>query len=146
MSDVKTYNPKEVIITWNGIPLSGFADGTFAAFVRYVDAFEKHVGSDGAVSRAKSADRSGHATVTLAQTSPSNDLLSVSATADELTGRGVGVLGCTDLSGRTKLMGALAWIKKVPKAEFGKSIANREWVFDIAEYQVFNGGSRGILG
>jgi hypothetical protein len=143
--DVLTYNPREIILSANGIPLSGFADGTFATFERYVDDFELHVGTDGAVSRAMNANLSGHGNIVLAQTSPSNDVLSAIRLADVTTGRGIVVLSLTDLRGTTKLMGALAWVKKAPKAEFGKVIGNREWIFDIAKFEVWNGGNVGVL-
>ena len=145
MSDVKTYNPKKVIVTANGIPISGVADGTFVEFERSSDSFEKHVGSQGEVSRTQTADKSGSCTITLAQTSPSNDLFSGLAQIDELTGAGVIVLACTELSGSSVLMGAMAWIKKPAKAEFGKAVGNRQWVFDIAEYEVWNGGNVGVM-
>ena len=144
--DVKTYNPKDVIVVVNGVPISGFAEGTFVEAERSSDAFEKYVGTQGEVSRAKLADVSGSFTFTLAQTSPSNDFLSGIRQTDELTGGGVVAVSVTDLSGRTKLVGAMGWVRKAPKVELGKSISARAWAFDVAEFEVMVGGNAGLSG
>jgi hypothetical protein len=49
----------------NGLPATGFADGTFVAIDRASDAFVKHVGADGKVSRAGTSDKSGTITITI---------------------------------------------------------------------------------
>jgi hypothetical protein len=144
MASVKTFNPKAVIAVVGGVPLSGFAEGTMITAERASDAFEKYVGTQGEVSRAKLADISGTFTFTLAATSSSNDYLSTLREADELTGSGIIPVSVTDLSGTTVLVGAMGWIKKAPKVEFGKSVSSREWVLDVAEFDVLVGGNNGI--
>lgn len=138
---VKTYDPKQVIVIVGGVPMSGFADGTFITAERSNDSFSKVTGSDGFTSRAKSNDRSGSFTITLAQTSPSNDILQSFALADELTNAGVVPILVKDIGGRTTFISAFGWVKKPPAAEFGKEIANREWVMDTADMDVFVGGT-----
>ena len=138
---VKTYDPKNVSISLNGIPLNGFADGTFLTVEREEDAFNKTVGSDGIVSRAKSNNRSGMATLTLSQTSPSNDVLSSIALADELDNAGVGSFVVKDQLGTTKVFAGTAWVRKIASPSFGKEIENREWVIDLAQVDIFTGGN-----
>jgi len=138
---VRTYDPSQVIITVAGTPMSGFADGTFISAMRSEDAFTKSSGADGVTSRAKSSDRSGEITLTLAQTSPSNDVLSGIALADELTNTGVVPIIIKDASGRTNLFSGNGWIRKTPESVFSKEIENREWIFDIADMDVFVGGN-----
>jgi Bacteriophage KPP10, Structural protein ORF10 len=130
---VKTYDPKLVVITFGGVPLSGYADGTFVVVEREADMFTKVTGADGQTSRAKSQNRSGSVTVTLQQTSPSNDALNVFANADELSNQGVKPLTVKDLSGRSESFSANAWIRKKPNQEYAKEITNREWVIDCAD-------------
>lgn len=141
---VRTYDPKSVIITIGGIPMSGFADGAFVSVERSNDTFSKVSGADGIVSRAKSNDRSGSLTLTLAQTSPSNDFLSGVAVLDELSNRGVVPVAVTDISGRSRIVSAFGWVKKPAKAEFGKEISNREWVLDLADVDFFDGGNADV--
>lgn len=130
---VRTYDPKSVILTVGGVPMSGFADGTFVRVTRANDSFTKVSGADGVVSRSKTNDVSGSLEITLAQTSPSNDVLSAFMTADELTNTGVVPVMCKDVSGRSILFSAFAWVKKPADVEFGKDISNRTWTLDCAD-------------
>lgn len=141
---VRTYDPKLVLVIVGGVPLSGFADGTFVAVERTSDTFSKVSGADGVLSRAKTNDRSGTLTLTLAQTSPANDVLTGFAVADELTNEGVVPVSITDLSGRTAIVSGFGWVKKPAKAEFGKEISNREWALDLADLNMANGGNADV--
>lgn len=141
MADLRTYDPKKVIVTVGGVPISGFADGTFVGVERDNDAWAKVSGADGVVSRAKSNDLTGTITLTLQQTSPSNDVLSGFAIADELTNAGVVPVSVTDLGGRTLIVSAFSWIMKRANAEFSKEISNREWAIACAELKMFLGGN-----
>lgn len=138
---VRTFDPKQFNLLVGGIPIGGYADGTFISFMRSNDTFTKVSGTDGIVSRALSADTSGEIVITLAQTSPSNDALSAIHTADEISGDGVVPVLIEDKSGRTKALSAFAWIRKPADSEFGKEIANREWTLDCADFDVFIGGN-----
>ena len=137
---IKTYDPKSVIITVGGVPMQGFADGTFVTVNRLNDSYSRHAGADGEVARAKSNDRRGEMTLTLAQTSLSNDILSGILVLDEKRNRGVVPIAVKDLSGTTTFFSGTGWIRKPPDSPFGKEIDNREWVFDLAEVDVFIGG------
>lgn len=142
---VRTYDPKLVVCIVGGVPISGFADGTFISVERDNDTFSKVSGADGIVSRAKSNDRAGAITITLAQTSPSNDILTGFALADENANAGVVPVLVQDFNGTTVLVSAFAWVKKPPTMEFSKEITDREWVMDCADLNVFAGGNVGSL-
>lgn len=137
---LKTYDPKLVVLTVGGVPISGYADGTFISVERSNDMFTKVAGADGIVSRAKSNDKSGTITVTLAQTSSSNDILSAYAKQDELSNTGVKTVNCKDVSGRSTFFTATAWVRRLPGSEFGKEITNREWVLDCDSLEILVGG------
>ena len=64
----------------------------------------------------------------LKQSSPSNDVLSGFANVDELTNAGVVPILVKDLSGNSIYFSATGWVKKYPSSEFGKDLANRDWV------------------
>jgi hypothetical protein len=126
-----TYNPAEVTIVFAGIPISGFAEGTFVSVERNEDSYAMQVGADGNATRAKSNNRSGRVTLTLIQSSVSNDALSAQAKLDELNdGDGIGPLLIKDLSGRTVIQAEQAWIVKPATVEYGREASEREWVIE----------------
>jgi hypothetical protein len=146
MADLRTYDPKKVIVTVGGVPMSGYADGTFISVERDNDTWSKVSGADGAVSRAKSNDRTGTLTLTLQQTSPSNDVLSGFARVDEISNDGVVPISVTDLGGRTVIFSAFGWVQKPPTVEMAKEISNREWVLALADVEFFVGGNASTSG
>ncbi len=80
-------------------------------------------------------------TITLAQTSPSNDVLSGFMLLDETKGAGVVPIICKDNSGRSTFFAATGWVQQPPEVEFGKEITEREWVFDCTDLDIFVGGN-----
>jgi len=140
---LRTYNPASVIISIGGVPMSGFADGTFLMIERDEDAFTKVTGADGYTTRVKSNNRCGSLTLTLKQSSPSNDVLSGFANLDELSNAGVVPILIRDISGTSTYFSATGWIRKYPSSEFAKELSNREWILDLADLDVFV-GSNGV--
>src|SRR3990172_3302697 len=120
---VRSYDPAQVTVVFAGIPIEGFADGTFLTAERANPMFNTMVGSDGEGARAKSNDTSGSVTLTLMQTSLSNDALSALAALDETSGDGVGPLLIKDGLGRTLIQAESAWLEKPANAEFGREIS-----------------------
>ena len=94
---VNTYDPKKVIITFGGVPITGFADGTFVQIDPNAEMWTKKVGADGEVTRSQSNDNTHTVQITLQQSSASNDYLSTCMNADKLTGMGMLPLSITDL-------------------------------------------------
>ena len=137
----KTYNAKKVLISFAGKTLTGTLDGSFVKVSRNNDSFMLAIGSDGEAARAANADKSGTVTVTLMQTSPSNDDLSNLMNADELTNTGTGALFVKDASGRTLVSAVEAWIRKPADVEFAREITGREWVFETGNLEIFNAGN-----
>lgn len=138
---VKTYDPAKVTITFAGIIVEGHADGTFITAARNNPSFSLKVGSSGEGARAKSNDRSGIVTLTLQQSSASNDLLSAQAALDEASGDGIGSLLIKDLSGTTLCSAETAWIQKPADVEYAKEISDRQWVLETDILNIFAGGN-----
>jgi len=136
-----SYDPSQVVVTFAGAALHGFADGAFIKAERHEDAFMLQVGADGEAARARNRNRSGSATLTLQQTSVSNDALSGLAALDEAGGAGTGPLLVKDLNGSTLLLAPVAWIKKLAAVEYGKELGHREWTFETGEFVIFVGGN-----
>lgn len=141
MSGFATYDPGKVVVNVGGIPIEGFADGTFVNVERSSDTFTKSTGADNRTTRIKQGDKSGTITITLSQSSPSNDVLSGIMLLDETTNDGVVPILVKDLLGTTLAVSAYSWIRKPPAAPFAKSISNREWIFDCADLNMYIGGN-----
>lgn len=137
----KTYNPKRVQVAIGSHIASGYADGTFIAIDRSVDQFQVVVGADGEAARAASADKSGTITVTVLQTSLTNDFLSSALLADENTNLNTFPILIKDINGRTLVQCAEAWVKKYATVEFGKEVVGREWVLETGELLIAEGGN-----
>lgn len=136
----KTLDPKKVLVIVGGVPMSGFADGTFITVSRDEDSFTKRVGSDGEVARIKNANTTGSIVMTLLQSSASNDVLSGFLVADELSGAGVVPVLIKDLTGLTTIVTATAWVRKPADATFSKEVETREWTLDTGSMDIFTGG------
>ena len=138
-----TYDPAQVTIIFAGIPVSGFAEGTFVSIERNEDSFTLQVGADGEATRAKSNNRSGRVTLTLIQSSIVNDAFSALLAVDENSpsGDGIGPLLIKDLSGRTLVAAETAWLVKPATAEFAREATEREWVIETDRLNTFIGGN-----
>ncbi len=137
---VKTYNPADVALVVAGVPISGYADGSFIVVSRDNPSFTNGTGSDGEGWRAKSNDRSGTCTITLLQTSEGNDALSALVALDELSGAGIGPLLVKDNSGRSVYSAETCWVEKPADAEFAREQSDREWVIKTDSLNTFAGG------
>ena len=138
---VRTYDPKEVIITIGGVPMSGFSDGTFLEVSRSEPTWTMVTGADGYVTRGKTNNFSGLVTLTLKQSSPSNDVLSGFIQLDELTNSGIVPILIKDLSGNSTYFSAQGWVMQYANSTFGKDINDREWTIQLATLDLFVGSN-----
>lgn len=136
----KTYDPKQIIVIYGGFQLSGFQDGTFLNVDMNEDAFSLTVGADGEPVRSKSNNNSALMTLTLQQSSASNDVLSGFYNADRLSNSGQQPILIKDGSGTTLYSSDAAWVKKAAASEFGNEAGGREWQLESGDMQVFIGG------
>jgi len=138
---LRTYNPKQVTIIFGVHTLEGFGPDTKVVVARDEQSWTKQVGVDGQVTRSKSNNKSGTITITLMQTSASNDFLSGIAITDELSSAGVLPVLVKDNNGTSLYSAVEAWVQKPSDASFGLEANTREWVIDVAELSIFNGGN-----
>lgn len=138
---LRTYDPGKTFFTFAGIPLTGFAKGTFVTAERSGPNFERYTGTLGETARCRKRDRSGMIKFKTMSTSPINDLLSAVARTDESTGEGVGVFGGVDTNGTTVLNSSSAWITKWPSKEFADVVSELEWELECADLDLFLGGN-----
>jgi hypothetical protein len=136
---VTNYDPKKVVITFGGVPLTGFADGDFISVsANDGDGFKKQAGADGEVARAQSSDNTHNVSVTLMQSSLSNSYLSTIRNTDKLTGKSILPLSITDLNGGSLHFWPQAWIKGDPTWGYGKELKERQWTFDTGQQAADN--------
>ena len=138
---VRTYDPKQVIVTIAGVPMSGFSDGTFLEIDRNEPTWTLVVGADGLVTRGKTNNFSGTMTLTLKQSSPSNDILSALMAADEASNAGIFPVLVKDLSGNSVYFSATAWVNQYANSTFDKAITDRQWTFSLSEADMFVGSN-----
>lgn len=136
-----TYDPKNVSVIVGGSIMTGFADGTFVEVERNENAFNLKIGVDGEGTRAKSNNKSGKVTITLMQSSPSNDTLSGFTAADELSNTGAVPVLVKDNSGRTICTALTAWVQKYANASFAKEVTTRKWVLETDDIEMFVAGN-----
>lgn len=141
MPNLFTYDPKNVALIVGGNIINGFSDATFIVAERNEQAFNLKVGVDGEGTRAKTNNKSGKVTITLMQSSASNDVLSALAAADELSNAGAVPLLLKDNSGRTLISSLTSWVQKYPNSEFAKETSTRVWVMETDELNIFVGGN-----
>ena len=123
--------------------MSGYADGDFLEITFNSDHFTSYVGTDGEVSRSKTNDNTATITIRLAQTSPTNDLLSAIVQGDLLAGggAGIGAFLVTDIRGTSLYTAANCWITKTPDATYGRDTGERAWTMQCDLLRAFVGGN-----
>ncbi|BFQ92373.1 phage structural protein [Gallibacterium anatis] len=141
MAALATYAPDEVSIVIGAAIATGFADGTFIDIEEISDGVTSVAGADGEVARTTSADPRKKITLTLMQTSSTNDVLSALYAADKVSKNATFPIAVKDLRGRSLFAASTAWITKSAKLEFGKEIGSREWVIETADGTLTVGGN-----
>lgn len=139
----RTYDSKQVIITIGAHVVTGYAEDTFVNIEENGDGMSQTVGANGEVARSVSQNRTCNITLTLQQTSPSNDVLSALVDADRLTGDGLFSVAIADLRGSTVLTDSNSFIPKKAASGFGNAVGTREWTITTSNAPAYNvGGSR----
>ncbi|MBI5543608.1 MAG: DUF3277 family protein [Deltaproteobacteria bacterium] len=135
------YDPKKVASNFIGNIITGYAKDKKIKVSFAEDTWSLYVGCDGDFTRVVNRNESGEITISLAASSPSNDVLAAAWALDKQTGQGSGAFNVEDFNG-TSLFGAVAWVKKLPDLERGKELGENEWVLSFGKPNVvFLGGN-----
>lgn len=137
---IKTYDPGCVHVRVGVIPISGFASENGITVSRNSDTFETVRGINGVVARRKSLDQSGVITLSLLQTSISNDVLSALSLVDEKLGSGIVPVVIIDSISKSVYVSAFAWVKKYVEAVYSGGLSVRQWQLECPELQMYTGG------
>lgn len=137
---IKTLNNKKLDITWGPVIFAGFGDDIIE--VKYPDDnWDVVRGADGEVSRQNKCVDDLEISITLKQTSDTNDRLSALAKADKITGAGVFPFTVKDGSGRTVIFADSAVISKWADVSYGNTVKDRVWTFRTGPAEMFIGGN-----
>ncbi len=136
-----TYDPKKVIVSFGGVEIGGFGEDSIIKVSPMGDGISSVVGCSGDVVRTISPDNRHEVTLTLLQSSASNDYLSAIYQRDKRVGDGVLPLLIKDLSGRMTFFDSAAWVTKQPEVNRGNTANPNEWVLNTAgNGELFVGG------
>lgn len=139
---LSTYSPKDVTITLAGMhSVTGYADGTFVKITKDIKPFVKVRAMDGEMARMYFEDSGYQVELTLMQSSPTNNILSMLHSVDAATHMGKIPLFIKDGRGQTSFLAGTAWIEKIPDVTFGAELDTRTWVFGCAEVALTIGGN-----
>jgi len=142
MSRKKTYNLARVIMTVNGVPMSGFGESDAANWEPNSDIWETTVGADGELTRNKTNDDSGKLTFTFSKMSMSNGVLNVFLQLAKNFGIGdTFTIMINDLNGGDKLIAIDCYIEREPDLAFGKAAGEKAWVIKTPSGKTSHGGS-----
>lgn len=122
------YSPSEVTLLLAGIyEVDGYASDSSISFTKNTSYYSSNVGSNGSVERVHSADRTYTLEVSLAQTSPSNTVLTALASLDDASKSMVFPIYAKDSSGQSLFTAAWCYITDPPTASYTGSIETRVW-------------------
>ena len=132
MAMYQQYSPKEVVCSWNGIAIEGFAPDSFLRLQRTSPLVTPVVGAGGQVALTRNADKTGTIEIELMQTSLSNQMLSaIQAKQDnmELEEDISSNFVIYDPSGSVLATGINAWLQELPQIELGRDQNSKTWIF-----------------
>lgn len=136
---VNTYSPNSVELSVGGYSIAGWDNITVA---RRVTSFLPIPGIRGKHTRVPNLDTSATITLTLIQTSPSNDVLSAIHGLDIINGTGRLVLTLKDKSGRSVFSTSEGYITGYPETVFSGDFEYRTWtIFCQSTSELVVGGN-----
>lgn len=139
---LSTYSPSDVTITLAGIhAVTGYADGTFVRIKKDIKPFAKVRAMDGEIARQYFDDAGYKVELTLMQSSPTNNILSMLYNVDTVTHMGKIPLFIKDTRGQTSFLAGTAWIEEIPEVTFGAELDTRTWVFGCSDVAMTIGGN-----
>lgn len=124
---IANYCPEDVNCLVFGIPLDGFADGTFISITKDRLPYRTTETSDGGVARLYSNSQTYTISLTLHRGSTSNDVLTKLWLLDEITQTAKFPLFIKDLSGTDLFFSTTSWIESPPSMVESSSFDTRTW-------------------
>ncbi|MBR2570307.1 MAG: DUF3277 domain-containing protein [Paenibacillus sp.] len=124
------YDAKQVSVIVNGEYLTGFGENTFVACEKDEEHTVTHVGARGEVAIAHKNNPLGTIKLTLMSTSPQLSLLHKLAREKSM----FSIWVVSHNSPRERIGGTQAVIKKLPAANYGAELEDREFEIQVLDY------------
>lgn len=148
-----TYSAEDVqiVITQESTGLSyrlvGVLEDSLVTVTPSMDRFTPYNGADGTGARIKSGNTSASVVVTLQQTSPSNDILTMLHQNDQQSRRNEGLFSVMikDASGRSVASARQAYITRLPEMAYTNGMSTREWTIYAFKAEIYVGGNSLML-
>lgn len=137
---IASYSPDEVNCLAFGIPLKGFADGTFISVTKDKMPYASIEMPDGTVSRIYTNSQTYTINLTFHRGSVSNDILTKLWQLDEFTQIAKFTLFIKDLSGTDLFFSTNTWIESLPSMVESTTFDTRTWTLKSSQ-AVINIGS-----
>lgn len=137
---IANYMPDEVNCLAFGIPINGFADGTFITISKDKVPYSTTETADGSISRLYTNSQTYTISLTLHRGSTSNDVLTKLWLLDEATQRAKFQLFIKDLSGTDLFFSTNTWIEGIPNMVQSTTFDSRTWILRSSQ-AVINVGS-----
>jgi hypothetical protein len=138
---ISTIDPKQSIFTYDKREIIGYADGTHITIAYNADFFTPLVGNTGEQARVASHNHSATITLTLLQSSESNDFLSDNLNTDKSTKQNIVTCSFKDFLGNTQLDGSGAYIIKPADVVYSNNVEARVWSIYVADLSGKIGGN-----
>jgi hypothetical protein len=145
-----TYAPNDVTVliskdSYTHV-IGGYSEDSMVSVEPNSPRFEKYTGADNTSTRIYRADTSAMVTLSIQQTSFSNDILSQLHLSDieTLDATGYFQLTVKDNSGRTVFSTSSAFISTIPTIAYSNSMEIREWVIETFDTDTYLGGNSKI--
>lgn len=131
---VKTYDPKDVIVTYGGREITGFDDDSIISIEASDNIWTSSVGAKGEVSRSRNhASNLANVELSLKQTSKeSNGYLTSCKEYDKRTGRGAKALSVKEKRTGAVFRSPAAWISEEPSMDYEGEAGARTWNMQAA--------------
>lgn len=133
MAGIYTYNPKQVVVSFDNHALTGPAEDNFIVIDPHTDGTQVKVGCYGDLNRAISVDEAATIKVSLLQNSPTNQWLRDRYKQDQIDGTGYFPIMIRDLMGNEKFSSPYAFVTKPASWGRGKDTTDREWEIVAAD-------------
>jgi hypothetical protein len=141
---LKSYSPQDVDILLGGFyRVSGFVEDSFINISKDVQPYKTKRSSDGQVARTFIKDDTYTVEISLASSSPANDILTKIYQVDSLSQYAKFPLFIKDTLGSSLFVSPTAWIKQVPDMSFTSSVSDRVWVIQATQATFNIGGNEG---
>ena len=136
----KVYDPNQLSVIFGVSPINGFAEDTMLSIDVEDPQYNLSTDIHGEATRFKVNKNQAKITITLTQSSLSNDLLSSYVELDRQSNGGVFLVMIKDTNGSTLFSSTASYIEQVPTVDFGNDSKNREWIIRATNVTKFIGG------